>query len=67
MIQGRKASYHIVPAVPLVIPAPEQPGTILQQFAVLLDWLNQDDVARQDPNEWERARRRQLPHARRAG
>jgi len=66
MIMIPTTTTTIVPVTPTAPPAPEQPGTILQQFAVILDWLNQDDDARHDPDEWERARRRQLPHARRA-
>ncbi len=50
-------------AIPSVRPAPDEPGTLCEQFLTVLDWLSLPDDRRPDPAEWEAARRRWIPHA----
>ncbi|GEM_PF-1787961 len=52
-------------ASPPLRPAPDQPGSLFEQFQLLADFLSLPDHIRADPAEWDRARRRRIPHARR--
>lgn len=53
----------VLRAWPGKTPAPDEPGTLCEQFLSVLDWLFQPDERRRDPDEWEQSRRRWIPHA----
>jgi hypothetical protein len=53
------------PAIPALMPAPDEPGTLAEQMLAIMDWLSQPDAERLDPASREQSRRRWIRHARR--